>query len=81
MNNEFSVLGRSVVRKDAVEKLKTIGISQATSYRYTELFEKEKKKSVIPKKDSSQKKEKNNTWIGNLKARVSKLEVWISYYC
>jgi hypothetical protein len=31
-------------RSEAIEKLKTIGISQATAYRYTELFEKEKKK-------------------------------------
>ena len=50
------IIKKAKSRAEAIEKLKTIGISQATAYRYTELFE-EEKKSNASEKNSSQKKE------------------------
>ena len=38
------IIKKAKSRTEAIEKLRAIGISQATAYRYTELFEKEKKK-------------------------------------
>ena len=48
-----NILKKNKNRSEAIEKLKAIGISQATAYRYTE-FLKENEKSVITKKDSSE---------------------------
>lgn len=46
-----NIIRKANSRAEAIEKLKAIGISQATAYRYTELLEEENEKN------SSQKKE------------------------
>ena len=48
-----NILKKTKDRSEAIEKLKSIGISQATAYRYTE-FLKENEKSVITEKPSSE---------------------------
>lgn len=51
------IIIKSKSRAEAIEKLKTIGISQATAYRYTEHFKEDSKKAGVPEKDSSEGKE------------------------
>jgi Na+/phosphate symporter len=48
------IIKRAKDRTEAIEKLKSIGISQATAYRYTKIFEEEKKEAV---EESSENKE------------------------
>ena len=51
------IIKRAKDRTEAIEKLKSIGISQATAYRYTKIFEEEKKEAVDAEESSSENKE------------------------